>query len=162
MVSDVLVGAIAGVAATAAMTVAAAAMHRHLPDGERYPLPPRELTQQIVAAGRGGSSAAMLPATLASHFGFGAAAGGLYGVLRPVLTPGPVCSGILYGLGVWTVSYLGWIPAARLLQPATVHPARRNALMIAAHVVWGATLGIVARSLQQSLAPFGDGALEDR
>ena len=159
--TDVLVGAIAGVAATVAMTLAAAAMHRHLPESQRYPLPPRELTEQALARG-GGHRPGLVAATLASHFGFGAAVGGLYGFLRLGRTPAAACSGILYGLGVWTVSYLGWIPASRLLRPATGHPARRNALMIAAHVVWGITLGVVDQRLRGSLAPFGAGTLKDR
>jgi hypothetical protein len=28
--------------------------------------------------------------------------------------------------------------------PATQHPAARNALMIGAHIVWGASLGLLA------------------
>jgi uncharacterized membrane protein YagU involved in acid resistance len=48
-----------------------------------------------------------------------------------------------FALLVWLVSYLGWIPAANILPPATDQPKRRNALMIAAHVVWGVSLGSV-------------------
>jgi uncharacterized membrane protein YagU involved in acid resistance len=60
-----------------------------------------------------------------------------------------VVNGVAYGLGVWTASYLGLLPALGLLAPATEHPARRNALMIAAHVVWGASLGITAKRLSR-------------
>jgi len=42
---------------------------------------------------------------------------------------------------VWGGSYLGLLPSLGILRPATDHPAQRNALMIAAHLVWGATLG---------------------
>lgn len=42
--------------------------------------------------------------------------------------------------GVWTVSYLGWVPALGLLTPAGRHPSRRNARMIAAHLVWGTVI----------------------
>ena len=35
-----LLGALAGLAGTVAMTAAMRAMHRHLPSPERYPLPP--------------------------------------------------------------------------------------------------------------------------
>ena len=44
--TDPLLGAIAGVVATAAMTVSMDALFRQLPDNERYPLPPRELTER--------------------------------------------------------------------------------------------------------------------
>jgi hypothetical protein len=55
-----------------------------------------------------------------------------------------VLAGTLYGLVVWGASYLGLVPALGLLSPATRHPRRRNALMIAAHLVWGAALGLLA------------------
>jgi uncharacterized membrane protein YagU involved in acid resistance len=60
----------------------------------------------------------------------------------------------MYGLGVWALSYLGWIPAARILAPAYRHPVRRNLLMIAAHVVWGLTL---SKSLKE-MEDAGDNA----
>jgi len=46
--------------------------------------------------------------------------------------------GILWGMIVWAGSYLGRFPAAGILKPATEHPARRDSMMIGAHVVWGA------------------------
>jgi hypothetical protein len=58
-----------------------------------------------------------------------------------------VLAGVGFGLAVWAVSYLGWLPAAGILSPATEHPARRNALMIGAHVVWGATTGLAVGRL---------------
>jgi hypothetical protein len=44
-------------------------------------------------------------------------------------------------------SYLGWIPALRLPQPATEEPPPRTGLMIAAHVVWGAAAAALLRRL---------------
>jgi putative membrane protein len=44
---------------------------------------------------------------------------------------------------VWAGSYLGLLPVLGILSPATRHPTGRNALMIAAHIIWGATLGIL-------------------
>jgi uncharacterized membrane protein YagU involved in acid resistance len=58
--------------------------------------------------------------------------------------------GALTGLAVWAGSYLGWLPAAGILRPATRHPWRRNLLMIIAHVIWGVTLGEVVRKLTES------------
>jgi hypothetical protein len=55
--------------------------------------------------------------------------------------------GAAYGVAVWTGSYLGWIPTLGLLKPATRHPAERNALMLAAHLVWGAALGGTLREI---------------
>ncbi|ASP86732.1 hypothetical protein CDO26_19225 (plasmid) [Sinorhizobium meliloti] len=37
-------------------------------------------------------------------------------------------NGPAYGLAIWAASYLGWIPAAGILTPATKHPMSRNLL----------------------------------
>jgi uncharacterized membrane protein YagU involved in acid resistance len=163
--ADLFVGAIAGLAATAAMTVAADAMFKRLPEGDRYPLPPRELTEHIVAnvgAERELSEPTLQLATLISHFGFGAVAGCLYATAVGTQRLPPVLGGIGYGLAIWTTSYLGWIPALRLLRPATHHPAPRNALMITAHVVWGSVLGLLFDRLSASMSPLAAGQLRDR
>ena len=57
---------------------------------------------------------------------------------------------MVYGLGVWAMSYLGWIPAVRILTPAHRHPLRRNLLMIAAHIVWGLTLSKSLREMENA------------
>ena len=88
-------------------------------------------------------------ATWASHFGYGAACGALYGALAANRRVPHVAAGVGFGLAVWAGSYLGWLPAAGILRPATEHPPRRTALMIAAHVVWGATTGFVVNALSE-------------
>jgi hypothetical protein len=133
--SRVLIGAIAGIAGTVAMTAAMRRMHQMLPEKERYPLTPRELTD--VAADMAGVSPAepvRKDITTAAHFAYGAASGAMLGAANLALGPVP---GGMAGLGVWLASYMGWIPGAGLLRPATSHPPRRNALMLVAHVVWG-------------------------
>ena len=138
-----LLGAIGGVVATGPMTAAMIVLHRRLPRGERYPLPPREITMKL--AHETGVDAELddtgrSAATIVSHFAYGAVCGALYsGAVEPRTQP--IGKGLLCGLLVWVVSYLGWLPAAGILRPATEHPARRNALMIVAHLVWGAVLG---------------------
>jgi uncharacterized membrane protein YagU involved in acid resistance len=163
--TELLIGAIAGVVATTAMTLSMAAMFRRLAHPERYPLPPRELTEQAAAAAgarHAMDEPQMQAATLASHFGFGALMGSLYATVFRRRHAPDVGSGIGFGLLVWTASYLGWVPGLALLRPATEHPARRNGLMIAAHAVWGAVLGSIARHLSGALAPFAAGPLRDR
>jgi hypothetical protein len=160
---DATVGAIAGIVATVAMTLAAEAMHRRLPRRERYPLPPREITESLLPAravqrlGEPGIQAA----TLASHAGFGAAAGALFWPLFRG-TRWPVIGGVGYALGVWAASYFGWVPATGRLRPAHTHPPRRNALMLAAHVVWGASLGLTSRALDRATPAIAEGPLKDR
>lgn len=60
----------------------------------------------------------------------------------------PLVKGALYGVAVWGISYLGWVPGLKLLRPATTHPGRRNLLMILAHLVWGPVTAVLAEQLQ--------------
>lgn len=147
-------GALAGLAATMAMTAFMRRAHRHLPLDEQYPLPPREIVDHTIHVER---EEAARTATVLSHFGFGALAGSLY-ALSPVNRLG----GPSYGLGVWAASYLGWLPAFRILAPATEHPIQRNLLMLAAHVVWGAVLSRSLDELDAAGQAFGRAAGEAR
>ncbi len=142
-----LLGALAGIAGTFAMTAAARAMHRRLPVGQRYPLPPREIIEGTlpVPAKRALDEERRQSVTLAAHFGYGAATGALYALLRP---RGRLVPGAAYGLLVWTASYFGIMPGLRILQPAHEHPRRRNWLMIVAHLVWGSTMAGALREME--------------
>ena len=156
--NKVLLGALAGFVATGPMTLAMKLMHRQLPAPERYPLPPREITMEL--AEEAGVKEHMdeterWRATVAGHFAYGAAMGALYVPLTERLPAHPALKGIGWGLAVWTGSYLGWLPALGILSPATEHPPRRNALMIAAHLVWGATTGLIADSAERMLNDRG-------
>ena len=142
---DVLRGAIGGVVATLFHTAVMFSLHPRLRRARRQPLPPTEIT--TVVADRVGVPVprrrlALTAATAASHFGYGAAAGALYAPIAGRVQRRRTLVGIGYGLGVWAVSYLGWIPALRILPPATQQPPQRNLMMILAHVAWGAALAI--------------------
>lgn len=137
-----LLGAVAGVAATMAMTATMRRLHAVLPDDERYPLPPREIVDRTFPAVDDREARSR---TLLAHFGFGGLTGAFFALL-----PTTGGSGIAYGLCIWALSYLGWIPAARILTPAHRHPIRRNMLMIAAHVVWGLTLSRSLREMERA------------
>lgn len=149
--SDILLGAAAGCAATLPMTWAMGAMHRRLPPGEQYPLPPRTITMRL--AEEAGVKEDLdreerLGLTLLAHFGMGTAMGAAYGPLsRLVPLPAPA-SGAAFGLAVWAGNYLGLLPALGLLRPATQHPPRRTGLMIAAHLVWGVAAGVTLGALR--------------
>lgn len=142
-------GAIAGVAASLTMTTAMRRLHRNLPDDEQYAVPPREIIHGI-SHDRGGladprqDEDASSSWTMLAHFAYGGLTGALFGLQRDR----GVITGVGYGLGVWAASYLGWIPAARILTPATRHPMRRNAMMLAAHAVWGAILALGMREIE--------------
>jgi uncharacterized membrane protein YagU involved in acid resistance len=144
---DLTIGAIAGATATVPMSVAMELLYDRLPAWQRYPLPPRLITRRL-------ADLTELDGTLTErqtrgvvlglHLLYGATVGSVFpSIARQVPLP-PVATGIGYGLFVWTASYLGLLPALRLLRPATQHPRRRSVVMILAHVVWGAVLGLVS------------------
>ena len=145
--SRMLIGAVAGLVGTMAMTAAMRRLHQRLPEPERYPLPPREIVDSAaLQAGSSLGGEAAKDVTTAAHFAYGAASGALLGVANVMV--GPV-SGGMAGVGVWLASYMGWLPGARILKPATEHPPRRNLVMLAAHVVWGVA---TARGMRELVA----------
>lgn len=149
-----VVGAIAGFVGTMPMTAAMRRLHRRLPPAERYPLTPRELVDTAAAP----SNPAAKDLAVVGHFGYGAVVGALIGAAAPRLS---TAGGAAVGAGVWLASYMGWIPAARLLQPATRHPPRRNLLMIGVHLIWGAVTAWSMRELLAARATIFSGG-EDR
>ena len=90
-------GAMSGLVATMAMTSTMRRLHKHLPPVERYPLPPREITQTVLPAATRKDDAVT---ALLAHFSYGALAGAIYACL-----PGQRPWGVLYGPAVWAVSY---------------------------------------------------------
>lgn len=64
------------------------------------------MVQRVNAAGT--DEAGLRTVTATAHFGYGAIAGIVYALL-----PRRMISGGSYGVLVWALSYLGWIPLAR-------------------------------------------------
>lgn len=137
---------VAGAAATAPMTAVMMALQQVLPGEAEKPLPPRVITENLAdssGAGNDTDEGTLKAATLAGHFSFGAAAGVAYVPLAGKSGLPAAAEGALFGLAVWGGSYLGLMPATGLYQSAREEPGPRNLLMITAHVVWGASLGIL-------------------
>src|SRR5688572_29168635 len=141
-----IAASIAGAAATAPMTAVMMALHQILPGEPATPLPPRVITEN--AAEAAGAKRVMdemdepekKATTLAAHFGYGAAAGAAYIPFAGKTSLPPAAEGALFGLAVWGGSYLGLMPATGLYKSDTDDAHARNTLMIAAHLVWGASL----------------------
>jgi hypothetical protein len=93
--------------------------------------------------------------TVALHFGYGAACGGLYALARPVLPGNPWIGGVAFGLAVWGGSYYGLMPALDLYPPPDRDTSGRIATMIAAHVVFGAALAAFDRMFPADASPAG-------
>jgi len=140
-----LAGAIAGTAATIPMTVLMVYMHRRIPASERKTLPPKQITKEVVS-GLGAQDMVdekteLETMSAASHLAYGAASGAAYALIAPLVDLPPAMKGTLFGLAVWTGSYLGWLPMAGVRQSATKRPMSESAMMIAAHIVFGMFLG---------------------
>lgn len=136
-----LQGAFAGILATIPMTVFMGAAHYLLPKRQRYSLPPRIITLQ--AAEKVGlkdvieEEPVFTLTTGAAHFGYGADGGILYALLARRIPLPTLARGFLFGLAFWAIGYLGWLPAAELLRPATEHPKQRTLLMILSNALYG-------------------------
>ena len=140
-----VIGGLAGFVATMAMTSAMRRLHGLLPAKERYPLTPRE----IVDASMDPPAKLAPDLTLVAHFVYGAGCGALIAAADPRI--GRV-AGAAAGGAVWLGSYMGWIPAAGILKPATEHPLRRNAVMLGAHLAWGLATAEAMRELVDARA----------
>jgi hypothetical protein len=151
--TSMLIGAAAGAAATLPMTMVMEALHERLPGEPPQPLPPREITDSVAAKAGvhddlGEKDKQDL--TLAAHFGYGAACGGLFGMVAPRSAAAAIPAGVAFGLAVWTGSYLGWLPATGVRHHPRHDPPARTALMIAAHVAYGAATGAFVAAARPS------------
>lgn len=150
MINKILFGALAGIVATVPMTILMSEWHKRLPLEQKYALPPREIFDQLTE--KAGincylSEPEKTNLSIVGHFAYGAATGAVYAPLVSLIqTPNPF-NGAVYSVGIWSASYLGWLPALHLLRSAREHPAERNALMITAHIVWGVTLGFAVAQM---------------
>jgi uncharacterized membrane protein YagU involved in acid resistance len=144
-------GGVAGFVATVPMTLVMAAVERVLLPTVQ-PLAPKQIvrnTARQANVGRLRRRKRNLIGWIA-HFAFGTVTGALFPLVLS-RAPGPAAiKGGIYGLAVWAASYLGWLPAAGILPPATEQSKRRNISLVAAHLVWGATVGILVNFFARS------------
>lgn len=149
---DVIRGGLAGLVATAPMTWTMRAGERLVPNCQRGRLPPRQITERIL--GKAGVKPRLdederAALTTLAHYGFGASAGCLLGLVAsdPRVLPRPL-TGAMVGTLVWAASYVGWLPAAGIRRSATKEPAGRNVQLVAAHLVWGCVAGVLLDRLR--------------
>lgn len=104
-------------------------------------MPPEKITAAMLhqaGGGHGGAEQDALATLL--HFGFGTTAGAVFGVIAPRPLIARVPAGLAYGVAIWSVSYMGWVPALGIMPPAKRDRRDRQAVMLAAHLVYGAAL----------------------
>jgi uncharacterized membrane protein YagU involved in acid resistance len=158
-VSRLFSGAIAGFIATGPMSLAMKAMQAFLPSDERHSLPPSVITfhaaNKVGEAPSNEKEHTLL--TLLAHFGAGSSFGLVYGLgsTESENAQGGPLRGIIFGLMVWAVNYLGIMPALNLYKSARREPFSRNTLMIVAHLIWGITLYFAFKRLEPALKKLG-------
>lgn len=142
-----LAGAVAGIIATALMTVAISA-------GKLFGLlrtpPPTQVTTNVT--NRMGidlepPDPEFNVGTLIAHHGFGATAGAIYVSMRRVLPASSPVAGLIFGGLVWSTAYLGYLPLLRLYPWPDDDRHSRTAVMIVAHAVYGVSLAEVERRM---------------
>lgn len=89
-------------------------------------------------------------ATAVAHLGFGSGCGAVYGA---VVSRSSAYRGVAFGLGVWAISYAGWIPALDLLPPPHKDRPGRAWTIFTAHVVYGGALGAVLAGYDKAQHP---------
>lgn len=108
-------------------------------------LPPKQITNNVASGELSEPAADALSIT--AHFGFGATAGAGFSAVAGQSGLPAAAEGALYGLAVWGGAYLGLLPESGLYQRATEDRKSKTLVMIGAHVVWGAALGLVWHAL---------------
>lgn len=82
------------------------------------------------------------------HYGFGAAAGALYGAAAEVDRSVSRAAGIPYGITLWLVANEIGMPAAGFATRPSDYPLSRHAASLASHLVFGMTVEGMRRLLR--------------
>lgn len=132
------VGALAGTAATAAMSTWMVVAERV---GVMRGQPPRKVVGRLAPVSDGAAADGL---AVVSHLAYGAAAGAAFGAV-PLSARVRPAAGVGYGLALWAVGYEGWLPVLGVLPAAHRDRRGRVVTMVVAHALYGAVLGVLSR-----------------
>lgn len=144
-----LAGAVAGVIATALMTVGISA--GKLAGLLRTP-PPEQVTKRVTDRAGLDTDAPepeFTAGSLLAHHAFGASGGVAYALIRQFLPASATLAGLVFGGLIWMTAYLGYLPLLRLYPWPDDDRRSRMAVMIAAHAVYGVTLASADKRLAE-------------
>jgi putative membrane protein len=159
--ASIFTAALAGLVASVPMALVMMGLNRYLPhqrglfSGRPAALPPKQITRRV--ARKAGAEEIVRPGrawgltTWLAHLGYGAAAASLFPLATGRIPLPAMVRGMLYGMAIWTGSYQGWLPAARILPPASEQPGRRNVVMILSHIVWGSLIGLLVKPHERGM-----------
>ncbi len=139
-------GAVAGVVATVPMTLTLFGMAPFLPHVKAFP--PKMAAGMVTGKARVWQQLSARQRdrlSWAGHFGYGALMGSVYAPVAGKYAGSGVGSGVAFGLAVWAGSYLGVLPALGIRRPLRKDFWDDHVQLVAAHVVWGAVLGWLAK-----------------
>lgn len=149
MRGQVFRGAVSGVAGTVVMTIPILVCQRlHL----FYTPPPEEISDNVARR------TWLLPDLshrsfpifwIAAHLAYGATCGTLFSLSRRWTPGSPHVAGPLFGLSVWAISYLGFVPALRLYPWPADDSRPRQVVMIVTHGLFGLTVAAAHTRLSQ-------------
>jgi pimeloyl-ACP methyl ester carboxylesterase/uncharacterized membrane protein YagU involved in acid resistance len=89
-----------------------------------------------------------MKAAAGAHLGYSALMGTLYGLARPLMQTVPTpLAGAAFGLGVWALSFEGWMPALGIIERTTDKPAQKWLVPIMGHMVYGAVTALAFEAL---------------
>ena len=135
-------GAVAGTVATGFMSGLMMAARKAGIMGE---MPPEKITAKFLnRAGIRRSRQEQDALATLFHFAFGAGGGAIFGLLPRRLPVPPLLLGMAYGTAIWTVSYMGWVPALGIMPPPDRDRPGRPVAMLIGHVVYGGALGVLS------------------
>jgi putative membrane protein len=135
-----LAGAIAGVAATAAKTIAE---KFYPPRVQGEPEPPEVLAEEL--AGHSLDRQTKAAAGEAIHWGFGAAAGAAYGALVEFYPAASAQEGATFGMALTALTHETALPAMGLSAPASEQTPREHSSEVSSHALFGMMLERVRR-----------------
>jgi hypothetical protein len=150
---DLVAGALAGAASTAAMDRAGRRMYQ-LEDPQvreyeenlrrsRYPpeLAAEKLLRMITGFTPSRNAARRLAQPI--HFGLGAAMGAGFAGFSRRFPASPLLAGLVFGLAMWALVDELATPAFGLSPPSRRFPWQNHARSLASHAVFGGTMGVI-------------------
>jgi len=136
-------GALSGLAATVPMTAVIVAGRATGLMGTPPPVEIMENAAEQAGEDPDRQSPEFQAAWLAAHIGYGAACGVVFSAIRPVLPRSDLAAGLMFGMAVWGVSYIGLMPSLNLYPSPEADSNQRQVVMVAAHAVFGAALASI-------------------
>lgn len=132
LMKGLIAGAVAGLVATAAKSIAE---RIYPPRAHDEPAPTETLAEKL--AGHELAPASKELASRSLHWGFGAAAGAVYGALVEYYPAAAAKEGASFGLALMALTHEGALPALGVEPPAEEQTTREHTSEAASHVLYG-------------------------